>query len=348
MPRQSRIDAPLALHHIIIRGIERKAIFKDDTDREDFIERLSLLFEETLTPCYAWALMPNHVHLLLRTGNVPIASIMRRLLTGHAVRFNRRHGRSGHLFQNRYKSILCQEDAYLTQLVGYIHLNPFRAKMVNDVEALQKYPFTGHSTLMGHTSHSWQDAQYVLALFGKTTDAARRNLAMRMRQWAARGRCPELTGGGLVRSSGGWRAVKAAHRDGVRLRGDERILGSSEFVQNTLKAANEAYARKMRLHSAGTDLSALIVAVCAHFGIEEKQLGSTSKRRQVAGARAVVSRMATRELSISGSDVARRLNVDRSAVSRAARRVDANSDLTEAAGLIRMELGLAESEESQQ
>ena len=88
MPRRARIDAPGALHHIVIRGIEGKAIFKDDTDREDFIERLSSLLQEMATPCYAWALMTNHVHLLLRTGSVPIASIMRRLLTDYAVRFN--------------------------------------------------------------------------------------------------------------------------------------------------------------------------------------------------------------------------------------------------------------------
>ncbi|MGB5618519.1 MAG: transposase, partial [Desulfobacterales bacterium] len=95
MPRRARIDAPGALHHIVIRGIEGKAIFKDDTDREDLIERLSSLLQETVTPCYAWALMTNHVHLLLRTGSVPIASVMRRLLTGYAVRFNRKHRRHG-------------------------------------------------------------------------------------------------------------------------------------------------------------------------------------------------------------------------------------------------------------
>ena len=78
------------------------------------------------TPCYAWALMRNHAHLLLRTGKLPVASFMQRLLTGYAVSFNRRHRRHGHLFQNRYKSILCEEDRYLRQLVIYIHLNPPR------------------------------------------------------------------------------------------------------------------------------------------------------------------------------------------------------------------------------
>lgn len=89
MPRQARIDAPGALHHIVIRGIERKAIFEDDQDREDFLERLSRLLQEIDTPYYAWAMMTNHVQLFLRTGNTPMATIMRKVLTGYVVSFNR-------------------------------------------------------------------------------------------------------------------------------------------------------------------------------------------------------------------------------------------------------------------
>ncbi|MBI4772997.1 MAG: transposase [Deltaproteobacteria bacterium] len=227
MPRQGRIDAPGALHHIIIRGIESRAIFEDDNDRADFLERLSGLLLETATPCYAWALMTNHVHLLLRTGTVPIATIMRRLLTGYALRFNKRHGRRGHLFQNRYKSILCEEDAYFTQLVAYIHLNPVRAGIVADVAALKTYPWTGHGVLMGKSVRAWQDTAFVLGLFGRTLAEARRNLQRHLSEWSAKGPRPELTGGGLIRSVGGWRMVREAYRNGVRLAGDERILGSS-------------------------------------------------------------------------------------------------------------------------
>jgi len=108
MPRKARIDAPGALHHIIFRGIEGTAIFKDALDYRNFIERLGIILEETNTPCFAWALLTNHVHLLLRTGLAPISTVMRRLLTGYAQQFNRRHKRSGHLFQNRYKSFLCE------------------------------------------------------------------------------------------------------------------------------------------------------------------------------------------------------------------------------------------------
>ena len=120
MPRKARIDAPGALHHIIVRGIEKRQIFRDHADRQNLVKRLGDILGESQTPCYAWALLPNHFHLLLKTGYTPIATIMRRLLTGYAVYFNRRHRRWGHLFQNRYKSILCQENNYLLELVRYM------------------------------------------------------------------------------------------------------------------------------------------------------------------------------------------------------------------------------------
>ena len=150
MPRKARIDAPGSLHHIIVRGIERRKIFYDDEDRNGFLERLAVVLTETSTPCFAWALIPNHVHILLKTGVTPIATVMRRLLTGYAVSFNRRHRRHGQLFQNRYKSILCQEDLYLLELVRYIHLNPLRARLVEDLKALDRYAYGGHSVMMGN------------------------------------------------------------------------------------------------------------------------------------------------------------------------------------------------------
>ena len=98
MPRKARIDAPGALHHIIVRGIERRRIYSDDQDRDNFVERLGDILTETQTWCFAWALMPNHAHILLRTGQTPLATVMRRLLTGYAVSYNRRHRRHGYLF----------------------------------------------------------------------------------------------------------------------------------------------------------------------------------------------------------------------------------------------------------
>lgn len=208
MPRKSRIDAPGTLHHIITRGIERRDIFKDDHDRDNFINRLGGILEETETRCLAWALMSNHFHLLLKTGKDPIATVMRRVLTGYAVSYNRRHCRSGHLFQNRYKSILCQEDAYLLELVRYIHLNPIRAGIVTGLEDLDHYVFTGHSALMGKVRREWQDTGSVLGLYGEKVCTARGRYRTFILEGISQGKRPELTGGGLIRSAGGWEEVK--------------------------------------------------------------------------------------------------------------------------------------------
>lgn len=134
MPRLARLDAPGVLHHVMGRGIERKKIFLRDIDRNDFLARLSELAQAGAMEIYAWALMPNHFHILCKTKDMPLASCMRRVLTGYVVNFNKRHRRYGHLFQNRYKSIVCQEDAYLKELVRYIHLNPLRAGLVKDLK----------------------------------------------------------------------------------------------------------------------------------------------------------------------------------------------------------------------
>ena len=143
MPRQPRLDAPDTLHHVMVRGIERTTIFPDDPDRRDFIGRLAALAETGAWTVYTWALLPNRVHLVVRTGTRPLARTMRSLLTGYAGAFNRRHHRVGHLFQNRYKSILVEEEPYLLELVRYVHLNPLRATVVPDLRILDRYSWTG-------------------------------------------------------------------------------------------------------------------------------------------------------------------------------------------------------------
>ena len=173
MPRLACLDAP-PLHHVIIRGIERRRIFRDSKDLDDFLTRFGDLISETRTACYAWALLTDHAHFLLRTGDSPLATFMRRLLTGYVGRFNRRHKRYGPLFQNRFKSIVCQEDAYLQELVRYIHLNPLRAGIVSDLKGLNSYQYCGHGVLMGKMACEWQETGYVLGYFGKRILDARK------------------------------------------------------------------------------------------------------------------------------------------------------------------------------
>ena len=321
MPRLARIDAPGVLHHIIIRGIERRAIFRDVQDRENFLERLDSLVPETKTTCYAWALMSNHAHLLLRSGPGGISQLMRRLLTGHAVSFNRRHRRHGQLFQNRYKSIICQEDAYLKELVRYIHLNPVRARMVEDLKGLHKYPYSGHGVLMNKIRRRWQDTGYVLSCFGQSVAVGRRNYCAFIAAGWEQGRIPELTGGGLVRSLGGWTALKKIRLKGQeRLKGDERILGDSEFVLSVLAEANEKYERHYELKSRGYDLNKVQIRVTELLGVDGHKIYSKGRRREQVEARSLFCYWAVRELGYSVTDLARRLEMTQPAVGYAVSR----------------------------
>ena len=317
MPRKARIDAPGALHHIICRGIERRKIFNDNTDRDNFLERLGIILNETSTPCYGWALIPNHFHLLLRSGNVSISTVMRRLLTGYAVSYNRRHRRYGHLFQNRFKSILCQEDPYLKELVGYIHLNPLRARIISDLKDLAKYPYGGHSVLMGKQKRDFQDVDYVLGLFGDKVSEARRRYREYVRKRIELGRRPELVGGGLVRSSGGWGVLKAMSKARIHLKGDERILGESDFVKEVLSEQKEQFERRNRLKAQGYDIDRVVSKVAEVFKIEPEKIWQPGNQPLRVKARSLVCYWAVRELGMSGTSVGKLLGIGQPAVSRA-------------------------------
>ena len=320
MPRKARIDAPGALHHIIVRGIERRWIFSDDKDRDNFVDRLGDILTETQTFCFGWALIPNHAHLVLKTGNTSLSTVMRRLLTGYAVSYNRRHRRHGQLFQNRYKSILCQEDTYLLELVRYIHLNALRAKIVMNLKELDKYPYSGHSALIGKVSRDFQDTDYVLKLFGKKLSAARKGYRAYLAKGVEQGRRPDLVGGGLIRSAGGWSAVKAMRLSQSRIKGDERILGDGEFAQSVLEAAKEQYEARYLLQVQGYDLDRVAKRVSTLLGIKPEQVWAPGKHPLTVKARSLLCYWAVRELGITATEVSKRLGVSQPSVSISVKR----------------------------
>ena len=315
MPRLARLDAPGLLHHVMGRGIERKKIFINDTDRNDFIDRLAAIAEKGAMDVYAWVLMPNHFHLLCKTQNRSLSSSMRKILTGYVVNFNRRHRRYGHLFQNRYKSIVCQEDRYLKELVRYIHLNLLRAGLVKDILELSQSPWSGHSAFMGKVKREWQNSGYVLSVFGQNR-YRRRNYQHYVQKGVALGRRPELVGGGLVRSLGGWSEVLAFRGRGEKQRSDQRILGDSEFVQDVISGLDDLVKKNLRLLGQRINIAALAQQVCKKHEISLGELRSGSRRRDVTKARGSISWIAVRELGYSGADVARYLGVTNSCVTR--------------------------------
>jgi putative transposase len=324
MPRSARLDAPGVLHHVILRGRERRNIFRNDLDREDFLERMGRLLEQTRTNCYAWALLPNHAHFLLRTGLVPLATLMRRLLTGYAVSFNRRYNRHGTLFQNRYKSVVCQEETYLKELVRYIHLNPIRAGRVSTLAKLGTYPYCGHSALMGKRERAWQDLDYVLGYFGKRIGRARMSYLSYVKAGLRQGHRKDLIGGGLIRSLGGWKEVKRVRSGGkYHLKSDERILGDTGFMDEVLARADGRYSRQAELRRRGVDLRKVAKKAAKIFRIEERLIFGRSRQQTRVRARDLFCFWAVRELGVSLAKVAMRVGMTPSGVGYAVRRGEA-------------------------
>ncbi len=308
MPRLSRIDIPGLLQHVIVRGIERRNIFNDEDDRQHFVDRLTALCAETDVRCYAWALLSNHFHLLLMPTTTSLAVFMRRLLTGYAVSFNRRNRRSGHLFQNRYKSIVCEEDPYLLELVRYIHLNPLRAGIVSTLSELDIYPWTGHSVLMGNRQCAEQDTDAILALFGRSTKAARQSYRQFIADGIKAGHREDLVGGGLKRSQG--------DRPNSEYESfDERVLGCGDFVDR-LNLQDNLRDRVQKPVS----LDRLLHVVAASLDLDPDTVTRPGKCRAPAAARGIICYLATYQLGYSGKDVGIFLNLGPTGVSLAAKR----------------------------
>lgn len=318
MPRAPRLDAPGALHHVIARGIEKRSIFRDALDMEEFVARLARSTSDGGWRVYAWALLPNHFHLLVRTGRRPLERSMRSLLTGHAVAFNRRHERVGHLFQNRYKSILCEDDAYFLELVRYIHLNPIRAGIVRGLAELGRFRFAGHATLLGAAAAPWHSARDVLRWFDRDVEAARGAYERFVAAGVGQGRRPELVSGRLLRRADGWSAEEASS---TRAREShaavERVLGSEGFAS---RLEQEVSTPCFRVRSTLADPAEFLGTVARSLRIHPVVLMGGSRGRRAITARSTACFLWLEILGRSGSELARTLGVARASVYRAARR----------------------------
>ena len=320
MPRVGRLHIVGGCYHVMGRGLERRRVFASEEDKQDFVTRLENGLTETKTECLAWSVMPNHYHLLLRVGATPLGSLMRKLLGGYATSYNRRHRRGGYVFQNRYKSILCDEDNYLLELVRYIHLNPLRAKLVTTLSTLERYRWTGHGVLMGKRQADWQQTQAVLGRFGRRVSPSRQKYRDFMKQGLGRHLEIDYSGGGLIRSYGGWQNLCYARKEHERKIGDERILGDSGFVEASLKQDDIEIEARTRYLEAGWDLPHLIEVVCKHFDIAIKQITDKGRRNQLSNAKSVICYLGTMELGLSTVAIAKRLAMSQAAVSMSSRR----------------------------
>ncbi|MEI7482184.1 MAG: transposase [Elusimicrobiota bacterium] len=297
------------MYHVIARGNERRSIFLEKEDYEDFLSRFKIALDKTGGKCLAWCLIPNHFHLLILRGKKPLAELMSRLMTGYAIGFNIRHKRCGHLFQNRYKGIICDEEEYFRELVAYIHLNPLRAKLVNDFKELGKYRWCGHGALIGMCKTGFLERDYVLGHFGGKEQKAMQGYEAFLKERQDKYKGGEYSGGGLIKSMGGLGNVLSCRRSGGREIFDDRILGCGDFVESVLKEAGEL----PELHILPEEI---MRQVCEMTGVSKEAIIGGGKARKVVKARAVYCYLVKEKTKILGVELARELGLTCGAVSR--------------------------------
>ena len=258
--------------------------------------------------------MSNHFHLMVKTGTGSLSDIMRSVLTGYAIYFNKKYKRHGYLYQNRYKSVLCQEDMYFKGLVRYIHLNPLRAGIVSKLSDLSRHVWSGHRAIIGKCQIRWQDVEGVLVMFGQKQDVARRKYLDFIGEGQKENPDIDFCGGGLIRSAGGWRNVVSLRGKKCKQRHDERILGGNDFVDKVLQQTRENRYRHDILKEQGWDLDRLAQRVCDLYDLSVADLKRRGKNNSISNAKKLFCYWGSKELRVSGRDLAEYLEISRPSV----------------------------------
>jgi len=307
MPRQARIDIPGGLYHVIARGNERREIFRDDSDYKEFYKRAVQAVAETGQKCLAWAFIPNHFHLLILRGKRPLSDTMRKLMTGYVGYFNRRYRRAGHLFQDRYKAILCQEEEYLLEVAAYIHLNPMRAGLVKRYKDLAGYKWCGHGeVLAGGGGLVARD--YLLEHFGDREDAAIKKYDLFAEERVGCYKRGEYSGGGLIRSAGGPEAAAGLVLRGEKELSDERVLGGGDFVASVLKELDGMANQK-------ASKSEVIAEVTKYTGLRKDFIYKHDRTPDAVTAKALYCYLMREKCGAKGVDLMKELGLSSGAIS---------------------------------
>lgn len=286
MARKPRIEFKGAFFHIITRGNQRQKIFRDEKDYKKYLEILSGYRQKYHYHLYAYVLMNNHVHLLLETRDIPLSRIQQGINQRYTMYFNKKYKMVGHLFQGRYKAILCDRDAYLLSLIKYIHLNPVRAK---EVKTPEDYRWSSHKNYAERMKDDIIETNQVLRIFSENKTRARRLYR-------------EYIGDGI--------SIK---KDAVYKTVDQRILGDEEFVEQVIDNIDAGIKDKKKRHEYSLDQIAGVIEQA--FIITLKQLREKSKDREISLGRKLMSIVAN-EYGFKGKDVAQYLRKDPSVITR--------------------------------
>ena len=286
MARKPRIHFPGAVYHVIMRGNAGQNVLQEDQDYLRFYRLIEEGQKRYAHRIHAFCLMPNHVHIVIQVGETPLSRIIQNLSQRYTLWINRKHEKSGHVFQGRYKAIVIDVDSYLLELIRYIHLNPVRAGLVSLPE---HYPWSSDKSYTDEIKHSWLTTDWVLSKFSDNRTLARK----RYKKF-------------LYEGLGERRRIEFHHGTA-----EGRILGNDRFLEATLEKANQRTVKS-------PDIERIIRQVCRHFKIKETDMVTAGKSRKTASARAILSWLVRESNTLKLTDLSRRLKRDVSGLSRAA------------------------------
>jgi putative transposase len=290
MARRPRIHFPGALFHVMLRGNNGQKIFVDDADRIHLGRIVGDGVRRYGHRIYAYCWMPNHVHLALQCGTVPMSRIVHNMAFRYAAHFNRRHDRRGHLFQGRFKAILVDADAYLLELIRYIHLNPVRAGLCTRAE---DYAWSGHHSYLGNEMGSWVSISWVLSQFGADADFARARYSSFVAQGVNEGRRDDF------------------HQSVP----EDQLLVDDDFAGQVLgESATPSIVRPM-------SIAAMCRIVCAAAGKNEAALRTSGRAIDNRRIRSVIAYLVASNRLGSLTELARFLGRDMTTLSRGAQAV---------------------------
>jgi putative transposase len=299
MPRKPRIEFEGAFYHVITRGNQKQKIFKSPADYQKYLQLLTYYKTRYHCSLYAFILMSNHVHILIETKDVPLSKVFQGINQSYTAYFNRKYDTVGHLFQGRYKALLCDRESYLLSLLKYIHANPVRARIVKQIS---DYPWSSHAAYLGKNNHPGVvDTDHVLRMFSENKSRARRLYWMYM----------EETGG--------------LKRDEVYAAIDQRVQGSDEFAEQVFKRAEE---RSIKRWKKDCTLEQVAAGITALYGISREALRSPERARPLSSARCLFS-LTAKSQGYKGVEIAAYLDKEpASLVEYDKKRVALSADLT--------------------
>ena len=289
MARKPRIHYPSAVYHVILRGNAGDQIFFSDQDRYRLYLILQYAVERFGCRIHAFCLMRNHIHLIVQTGDISLSRIMQNVSLRFTKWINYTQSRTGHLFQGRYKALLIDAEAYLLELVRYIHLNPVRAGIVALVD---EYPWSGHGAYLGKEILPWFTTDYVLSMLSSEVEQARKAYDSFVQDGIGEGKRIEFHSGTC----------------------EGRILGSDSFTEDILAMVDQKGEQEY-------SLSEVIAKVCAHFHVSEDMLKAAGKTRPMTEARAITAAIVQTAPHLRLTELAKLLGRDISALGKAAQRI---------------------------